>query len=222
MIDELGLRAFVYTLEPKDAGWELHVECAMEQGWQRVNLPVDVGDLLASLDHPDARGKLRAAWEPHFLACLRETPEASRGSASSTMSQHWEHFPHQADIGVRGFGATKAQAFEQAALAVTAVMVDPAEVRPRDAVTIECEAPDDELLLAEWLNSLIYEIATRKMLFSRFAVQLDGNRLSAQAWGEPVDVARHRPAVEIKGATYTALRVACEAGGWVAQTVVDV
>src|SRR5574340_1133755 len=175
MIDELGLRAFVYTLEPKDAGWELHVECAMEQGWQRVNLPVDVGDLLASLDHPDARGKLRAAWEPHFLACLRETPEASRGSASSTMSQHWEHFPHQADIGVRGFGATKAQAFEQAALAVTAVMVDPAEVRPRDAV------------------------------------QLDGNRLSAQAWGEPVDVARHRPAVEIKGATYTALRVACEA-----------
>ena len=46
--------------------------------------------------------------------------------------------------------------------------------------------------------------------------------LHAQAWGELVDPARHHPAVEVKGATYTALRVARENGEWVAQTVVDV
>ena len=125
-------------------------------------------------------------------------------------------------MGVRGFGATKAEAFEQAALAMTAVVTDTTSVQPREAVTVGCEAPDDELLLAEWLNSLIYEMATRKMLFGRFAVQIDGTRLSAQAWGERVDVARHHPAVEIKGATYTALRVARDDSGWVAQTVVDV
>jgi SHS2 domain-containing protein len=116
-------------------------------------------------------------------------------------------------MGVRGFGATKAQAFEQAALGMTAVVTDPATVQPREAIAIECEAPDDELLFAEWLNSLIYEMATRKMLFSRFAVRLDGTRLSGQAWGERADVARHHPAVEIKGATYTALRVARDDGG---------
>jgi SHS2 domain-containing protein len=60
------------------------------------------------------------------------------------------------------------------------------------------------------------------MLFSRFAVSLAGNRLSAEAWGERVDVARHRPAVEVKGATYTMLRVAPQGEGWLAQTVVDV
>jgi SHS2 domain-containing protein len=134
----------------------------------------------------------------------------------------WEHFPHEADMGIRGFGATKAEAFEQAALAMTAVVTDTTGVEPREAVTVGCEAPDDELLLAEWLNSLIYEMATRKMLFTRFAVEIDGARLSAQAWGERVDVARHHPAVEIKGATYTALRVAHDKDGWVAQTVVDV
>jgi len=91
-----------------------------------------------------------------------------------------------------------------------------------DAIEIVCEAPDDELLLAEWLNRLVYEMATRRMLFSRFAVRIDGVRLSATAWGESVDVARHQPAVEIKGATFTALRVAQEAQGWIAQTVVDV
>jgi SHS2 domain-containing protein len=138
------------------------------------------------------------------------------------MTGRWEHFPHGADIGVRGCGATKAEAFEQAALATTAVVTDPAQVALRERVGLRCEAPDDELLLAEWLNALIYEMSTRKMLFGRFAVRFDGPVLTGEAWGEPVDVARHRPAVEVKGATYTALRVAHDGEGWVAQTVVDV
>jgi SHS2 domain-containing protein len=66
-------------------------------------------------------------------------------------------------------------------------------------------------------------MATRRMLFSRFEVRLDGGRLDADAWGEPVDVGRHCPAVEIKGATYTELDVRRLAdGAWLAQCVVDV
>jgi len=138
------------------------------------------------------------------------------------MHAHWEHFEHGADIGVRGLGATQAEAFEQAALALTAVVTEPSSVRPAERIAIACEAPDEELLLAEWLNALIYEMSTRRMLFSRFAVRLDEGRLEAEAWGEPVAVARHHPAVEVKGATYTALCVAPQGGGWLAQTVVDV
>ena len=138
------------------------------------------------------------------------------------MVASWEHFEHGADIGVRGFGASKAEAFEQAALAMTAVVTDLASVHPREAVPIRCEAPDDELLLAEFLNVLIYEMSTRKMLFSRVSIAIDGVSLSGEARGEHVDVARHHPAVEVKGATYTALRVALEGDRWVAQTVVDV
>lgn len=138
------------------------------------------------------------------------------------MAVSWEHFEHGADVGVRGCGASKAEAFQQAALALTAVVTDPAEVAPREPVDLRCEAPDDELLFAEFLNALVYEMSTRKMLFSRFAVAIDGDILTGQAWGERVDVARHHPAVEVKGATYTALRVARENGNWMAQTVVDV
>jgi len=135
----------------------------------------------------------------------------------------WEHFPHGADIGVRGIGSTESEAFEQAALALTAVVTDPASVTQREAVGIRCEAPDDELLLADWLNAIVYEMSTRGALFGRFAVKLDRPRLEATAWGEPVDRARHRPAVEVKGATYTALRVEQRADrAWVAQCVVDV
>jgi SHS2 domain-containing protein len=134
----------------------------------------------------------------------------------------WEHFEHGADIGVRGYGDSVAGAFEQAALALTGVIADLAAVRPLERVELHCEAPDNELLLAEWLNALVYEMSTRRMLFSRFAVRLESDGLSGEAWGEEVDVARHHPAVEVKGATYTELSVGRAGDGWVAQTVVDV
>ncbi len=142
---------------------------------------------------------------------------------------YWEHFYHQADVGVRGVGATLAQAFEQAALALTAVITDPARVRASHQVELECEAPRASLLLVDWLNRLIFEMSTRKMLFSRFEVHLappdlgGALHLHALAWGEPVEVARHQPAVEVKGATYSELQVTQNPQGlWVAQCVVDV
>jgi SHS2 domain-containing protein len=137
--------------------------------------------------------------------------------------KYWEHFPHDADMGVRGVGATKEEAFEQAAVALTAVVTDPSDVALLEKIDVECEAPDDELLFAEWLNALIYQMSARRMLFARFEVRIDGPRLTGKAWGEPVDVGRHSPAVEVKGATYTQLKVARdETGAWAAQLVVDV
>jgi SHS2 domain-containing protein len=125
-------------------------------------------------------------------------------------------------MGVRGTGATLAEAFEQAALALTAIITDLATVEPREAVEVHCETPDPELLFVDWLNAIVYEMATRHMLFSRVAVKIEDTHLHATIMGEPVNAARHQPAVEVKGATYTTLRVAQEDGRWVAQTVVDV
>ena len=139
------------------------------------------------------------------------------------MQSSWEHFEHGADIGVRGRAEDKPGAFIQAALALTAVITDPTCIQPTDTAQIHCEAPDHELLLAEWLNALIYEMATRKMLFNRFELQLEDTSLTATAWGETIDIERHKPAVEVKGATYTQLKVEQDdKGKWIAQCVVDV
>jgi len=136
---------------------------------------------------------------------------------------HWEHFDHGADIGVRGFGDHKAEAFAEAAKALTAVITDLDQVEPTTAVSISSEAPDDELLLAQWLNDLVYEMNTRRMLFSRFELRIVDQHLDATAWGEAWDPARHDLAVEVKGATYTALQVSQrDDGTWLAQCVVDV
>ncbi len=90
---------------------------------------------------------------------------------------------------------------------MTAAICDPEKVGAGDTVHIECAAPDDELLLVDWLNALVYEMATRRMLFSRFEVSIADHRLTATAWGEPVDVARHQPAAEVKGASFCELAV---------------
>lgn len=161
-------------------------------------------------------GKTRRGASPRPPAFPALKPARSSGLRA-------QRFPHGADIGVRGVGPSCAAAFEQAALALTGIVTDPGRVRLNTEVEIECQAPDDALLLVDWLNALIYRMATGKMLFGRFAVTIEDHRLRGRAWGEPVDRKRHRPAVEPKGATYTALQVGRDAtGAWTAQCVVDV
>ena len=85
----------------------------------------------------------------------------------TALTPHWEHFEHDADIGIRGIAPTLAQAFEQAAIAMTAVITDPDLVLAEKTVFIHCSAPDHELLLVDWINELIYEMAVQGLLFSR-------------------------------------------------------
>ena len=133
------------------------------------------------------------------------------------------HFPHDADVGVCGIGPTMEEAFEQSALAMTGVITDLTNVNLAESITIECAAPNAELLLVDWLNALIFEMATRGMIFGDFKVKIEGHRLRAVATGEAISVERHNPAVEIKGATLTELCVREDRPGeWRAQCVVDV
>jgi tRNA nucleotidyltransferase (CCA-adding enzyme) len=136
----------------------------------------------------------------------------------------WEHFPHGADVGIRGVGPTIDAAFEQVALALTAVITDPVRIEARAAVEVACEAPSPDDLLYDWIDAIVFEMATRGMLFGEYEVRVEGNRLAGRLRVERVDRARHEPAVEVKGPTYTQLRVAHDAarGEWVAQCVVDV
>jgi len=147
----------------------------------------------------------------------------ARETRLPNIEPHAELFPHGADVGVRGIGPTRASAFEQAAHALMLAISDSAGIASQHLVEVTCEAPNDAFLLLDWLNSLIYEMAVQRLIFGRFAVSIDGHRLHGRAWGEPIDRVRHRPTVEPKGATLTALKVeAQEDGAWVAQCIVDV
>jgi tRNA nucleotidyltransferase (CCA-adding enzyme) len=135
----------------------------------------------------------------------------------------WEHYSHPSDVGIRGVGPTREDAFAQAAMAMTAVVADLVRIEPNEPVEIVCREEDDELLFFGWLNALLYEMGTRDMLFSRFEVQPIEGGLKATAWGEKIDRDKHEPTVEVKAATCGDMKVVQDAeGNWIAQCVVDV
>ncbi len=135
----------------------------------------------------------------------------------------WEHFSHVADVGIRGIGNSLEEAFEQGACAMTAVICELEKIRPEKRVKIESEDEDIEIMFVDWLNKIVFEMAVKDMLFSKFKVKIEGNKLSGEAWGERVDLKRHDSAVEVKAASYTELKVKKnDKGQWIAQCVVDV
>jgi len=135
----------------------------------------------------------------------------------------WEHFEHQADIGIRGYGSTLQEAFAQAALAMSSVVTELDKIGNKECINIECDAPEYDLLFVDWLNEIIYAMATRRMLFCDFKVQIQDQHLQAKICGETANQKKHQPAVEIKGATFTELKVyKNEDDEWVAQAIVDV
>ena len=132
-----------------------------------------------------------------------------------------EYFEHDADIGVVGRGVTLEEAFESAASATFAVMVDLSAVRPERPVTLDFEEADVEIALVRWLNMLLGLSHEQGLVFSRFWIERDGVHWRGGASGEPWRRDLER-GTEVKGATLTMLEVKESAAGWVARCVVDV
>ncbi len=161
--------------------------------------------------------------EPGTLGAVADLASAWFVRYATRRAPRWELYPHGADIGIRGVGSSADEAFEGIGLALTSAISDLGRVRASQTVEIRCAARDLEALLYAWVNAVVYEIATRRMLFARYHVRILDGELHAIATGEPIAVDRHEPAIEVKGATYTDLRVREESGGrWVAQCVIDV
>ncbi len=135
----------------------------------------------------------------------------------------YETFEHGADIGVRGYGRTLEEAFENGARALFALLVENfEEVRPEKEIALEVSAELPDELFVTWLNRLLTVSDLERMVFKDFEVHLSGDKLQGKALGEPLDPARHHLGVEVKGATFTLARVEKQGELWVAQCVVDV
>jgi SHS2 domain-containing protein len=134
----------------------------------------------------------------------------------------FEVIDHTADVGIIAYGADLKQAFANAAKGLFSLITDldkVKEVLHRDA---ELTASDEESLLVEWLNELIYRFDTEGLIFKRFdIVELDNTHLKARGYGEKVDRSRHRLKTGVKAATYHMLKVERGDGGKV-QVLFDI
>lgn len=134
----------------------------------------------------------------------------------------WEHFSHEADIGIRGIGSSVEDAFAMAAMALTEVVTKSEKLSPHLTIHIHCKEDDLELLFYDWINALVYEMDTKKILFKTFRVRINNGQLEAVCEGEKINPLKQDLAVEVKGATMTELKVIQLKEQWIAQCVVDV
>ncbi len=138
------------------------------------------------------------------------------------MKPLYETFEHGADVGIRGKGRTLEEAFANGAKALFSLMADLSAVEPQKEIQVACTASDVETLFMVWLNELIALADIEKIVLSEFSVTIKDNHLTATARGESINPQKHNLGVEVKGATYTMLRVFNEDGYFIAQCVVDV
>lgn len=139
----------------------------------------------------------------------------------------YEQFEHQADVGIRGYGETIEETFENGARAMFSVMVSLKKVEPKKEIEIRCEAANLEELFVEWLNKLLSEAGIENMIFSDFKIneiKKDNAtyELLGLAKGEELNLEKHEPKVEVKAATYSQLKVEKKENQYMAQTIVDV
>jgi SHS2 domain-containing protein len=135
----------------------------------------------------------------------------------------YEFFDHTADMGLRIFGPSLAELFENAGFALFDVLTDTARVKPLHTLSFRLQRDNVEELLVEWLGSLLYEFDTAGLLFSRFTVEhIDGLSLAASACGEKFQPGLHELKTAVKAVTYHALSVRQENGLWQATVVIDV
>ncbi|MHB1412700.1 MAG: archease [Thermoleophilia bacterium] len=135
----------------------------------------------------------------------------------------FELIEHTADIGVRSFGATIAEAFETAAAGMFSLLADPGQICDQQEFPVEVEAEDREMLLVEWLNELLYIYESRGVLLKRFHIrEISDTRLLGSAYGEPIDPGRHEIRTDIKAVTYYQLRVKQRKSGWLTEVILDV
>ncbi len=138
--------------------------------------------------------------------------------------KRFEYLEHTADAEFIAYGRTVDEAFENAALAMASLMIDPAKVAASVERDVELEGDALDTLLYDWLSELLYIFEVDRLVFSRFSVSVaeDGAyRLKAKVWGESVerhpDIFRH-----IKAVTYHGLRFEKRNNIYEAQVVLDI
>jgi SHS2 domain-containing protein len=135
----------------------------------------------------------------------------------------WETFEHEADIGLIIRGANGPELFATAGRAFFDLVCRIEAVQERERYELAGEARGVESLLVDWLNDLVYLFEGEGVVCRRFSFrEWSQTRYRVEAFGEPLDEARHEPRDLVKAATYHGLTVQELPGLWEARVILDV
>jgi len=121
----------------------------------------------------------------------------------------YELIDHTADTGIKAYGKSISEAFENAAKGMFDIITDKSEIESIGEYEIRLKAQDLEQLLVDWLSELVFLNSAKNLVFGFFKVDVDekNSSLSAHVFGEKFNISKHKVGTEIKAVTYHILKV---------------
>lgn len=138
--------------------------------------------------------------------------------------QAFEVLEHTADVGLKAYGTTLKEVFENAATGMFSLITELEDVKSTLSEEMEIRAEDRESLLVEWLNELLYRFEVKYRVYKHFSI-VDWDEeyyLRAVAYGEELDLGRHEIKTQIKATSYHMLKIEHTEQGWSAQVIFDI
>ena len=130
---------------------------------------------------------------------------------------------HTADVALVIDAPSLPALFEEACPAFLSLLVeDVASVREAERRAFEVPGGDPADLLVDLLSELLVAFDTGRWLARRCRVEQAATGLRVSAFGESLDLSRHRLTHEVKAITYHRLTVRRARGCWLAKVIVDV
>jgi len=124
------------------------------------------------------------------------------------MVRGFEILEHPADVGIEAYGASLAEAFEEAAQGLVSFLFDSGSVTRREHRQVCLRAVDYETLLVKWLGEILYLFDGQQFLSCHFRiVELNAEALLAEVSGESFEPGKHQTRMDVKAVTYHQLRV---------------
>lgn len=129
---------------------------------------------------------------------------------------------HTADVGIAAYGSDLKEAFANTAYGMFSLIAELEGVGEGFCREIDLQAPDQETLLVDWLNELLYIFDVDHVILSRFDItDLNQSWLRARVFGEQIDALRHQLKGAVKAATYHLLKIE-KGNGFRIQVILDV
>ena len=135
----------------------------------------------------------------------------------------YEPIDHTADMGIRVWGKTKRELFENAAEGMFSLIADKKTVEEKKRIKFSLNAPDLRELFISWLRELLYRYSAKGLVFRKFMIKkLEDTKIVAEAIGEKFSLKKHGFKNDLKAVTYHDLDIKKTKSGWQAQVIFDV
>jgi len=143
----------------------------------------------------------------------------------SFIKMKYKFLPHTADIKFRAYGKTLEEAFSNAALALTAVITEPAKIEPRVKKSIKVESEDEKALLYDFLEQFLILLDSEDFLLNSIKkLKIEKNKklkLMAEITGD-TELKKYKTETHIKAVTYQEMEIKKEKDKFILQVVLDI